>query len=165
MNKLLFTISSILALATFNSCSPDEDEAEQQSINAQNQLKTIRIEAISELAIGPPASVSGQYRADYFVIYSLGGTSTLMNSVPNQIGQNTLMQTFTATPSSNLQLSMQRVNTLTDINSGQGETVYCGDVTMNVYSNNVLFYTVTKEMGGTTCPDGYAYNYNVIVPM
>jgi len=95
----------------------------------------------------------------------LGGTSTLMNSVPNQIGQNTLMQTFTATPSSNLQLSMQRVNTLTDINSGQGETVYCGDVTMNVYSNNVLFYTVTKEMGGTTCPDGYAYNYNVIVPM
>jgi protein-disulfide isomerase len=165
MNKILFSISSIVILSILNSCSSDAEEAEQQSINAQNQLKTIRIEAISDLPIGPPSTVSTQIRTDYFYVTSLGGTIGLTNTVPNQIGQNTITQTFTTAPSSNLQLVMQRVNTFADVMSGQGQTDYCGDVTINVYSNDVLFFTLTKEMGGTTCPDSYYYTTNIIVPM
>lgn len=165
MNKLLFTITSFLVLSTFISCSPDEDEAEQQSINAQNQLKTITVEAVSELSISPPTTMSSQVRYDGFFIY-LPVALSLSNTVPNNIGQNTLITTFTAAPSSNLNFMVQRTNYLQDFASTPSIiTEYCGDVTINLYSNNVLFHTVTKEMGGGTCPDGVTFTYNVIVPM
>ena len=161
MNKLISYLSLALIMLTFISCSPDEEEAEQQSTNAQNQLKTIRIEAIAELPISPTTNPSGESVNDLFRIIG-AGSADLFNSVPSSIGQNTIALTYTAAPSSNLYLTVQR---LTQTISSLGVTYSCGDVTINVYSNNELFYTTTKEMGGTTCFDGQSFAFNVIVPM
>jgi hypothetical protein len=166
MKKLLYLLTSGL-IVTLISCSPDADEAEQQSINAQNQLKTIRIELICEVPIS-----SSDAGVDVLGIFSTGGSNSLSSTIPNQVGQNTITQTFTALPSSNLYISFSRVNYYTDSSSGLINCV-CGDVTLNVYANDALFHTVTKEIGGTDittgsvgcpCPDGAGYNNTIIVP-
>jgi hypothetical protein len=86
MNKILFTISLIVILSILNSCSPDAEVTEQQSINTQNQLKTIRIEAISEYAIN-----YGYGAEDYFSVTSnsagISLSSELTNVVPNHFGE------------------------------------------------------------------------------
>jgi hypothetical protein len=167
MNKLLFTLSAILLLTTFYSCSPDADEAEQQSINAQNQLKTIRIDLICDVPIG-----SSGADVDALGILSTGGSSSLNSTIPNHVGQNTITQTFTAAPSSNLYIDFSRANYYTDSNTGLVNCV-CGNVTLNVYADDALFHTVTKEVGGINltsgsvgcpCPDGTGYNITIIVP-
>lgn len=170
MNKLLFPLSVVLIITTFNSCSPDEDEAEQQSINAQNQMKTIRMELISEVPIGDNSNPS--YTSDIMYLTSSGGVSTLNSTVPNQFGQNTITQTFTAAPSSNLFYYITRLNYFVDSNDGSYNCT-CGEITLNIYANDILFHTVTKELGGVDktvnsvgcpCPDGSMYNSTVIVP-
>ena len=167
MKKFLFLISSVI-LVSFISCSPDADEAEQQSINAQNQLKTIRIELISEI----PIDSYSPNRSDVMSLNTTSGGGQLSSNVPNQVGQNSITATFTATPSSNIFYSVTRVNGSTDISSGT--PVYdciCGEITINVYSNDVLFHSVTKELGGgefppgnCQCPDGFGYYNSIIVP-
>jgi hypothetical protein len=167
MKNLLFLLISVVLLTSI-SCSSDADEAEQQSINAQNQMKTIRLEVISEVPIGSQSNTI----ADQIYVQSSGGISQLNSTVPNQVGQNTITQTFTAAPSSNLFYYLTRLNYSVDSNTGIYNCT-CGDITVNIYADNVLFHTVTKEMGGidiTTnsigcpCPDGQGYNTTVIVP-
>jgi hypothetical protein len=170
MNRFVFYLTTILMLSTVISCSTDADEAEQQSINAQNQLKTIKIEVISDLPISEIQT--GQSGENRFQLVSGGGSTLLMHNVPNQIGENTLVQTFTAAPSSNLGITIYRYNWSANTTTGEW-FCFCGDVTINVYSNNVLFHTVTKEMGGASissgnncpCSDGHYLNSNVIIPM
>lgn len=168
MNKLLISLSTVIIITTFNSCSSDADEAEQQSINAQNQMKTIRLEVISEVPIGSQSNTI----VDQLYVQSIGGISQLNSTVPNQVGQNTITQTFTAAPSSNLFYALSRINYSVDSNTGIYNCT-CGDVTVNIYADNVLFHTVTKEIGGIDitsnsigcpCPDGVGYNTTVIVP-
>jgi hypothetical protein len=166
MKKLLYLLTSGL-IVTLISCSPDADEAEQQSINAQNQLKTIKIELISEVPIG--SSSPNSY--DAMILYATGG-GQIGSTVPNQVGQNTITSTFTAAPSSNIPYSFARYNYSIDYSSGN--PVYnciCGEVTINVYSNDVLFHSLTKELGGgdfpagnCLCPDGIGYSNSIIVP-
>jgi hypothetical protein len=162
MRKLLCYPSIILILSIFNSCSSDADEVEQQSINAQNQLKTIRIEAISEFPIDYGSE-------DYFSVTSnsvgVSLLSELTRDVPNHFGENIITQTFTLLPSSNLAIQVKRIDW------GWTETGVwrdCGSMTINIYSENELFHTVTKQMGGeeetSTCGDGTFYSFNVIVP-
>lgn len=173
MQNLNFLLAVSLVLLILSSCSPDAEEAEQQSENGQNQLKTITIEVISELPIStaPP----GQTGENYLTLSSgEGGSSALTSTVPNQIGENTVTQSFTAAPSSNIAISLARVNWSANTSTGQW-FCYCGDVTINFYSNNELFHSVIKEMGGELinsemgstcpCPDGYYFSTNVIVPM
>ena len=180
MSKSHFYSLLVFILSTFGSCSPDDDEC----INEQNALRTITVEAISELPISPMASDSGQQRFDSMKLVSGPTTNTIItgngsetvlgpisnvisNLVPNQIGENSITQIFTAAPQSNLVIGLTRYNWLQTYNPNTSiYAYYCGDVTINVYSDNVLFHTVTKEMGGLSfeCPDGTYYNFNVIVP-
>jgi hypothetical protein len=155
MRKLLCYPSIILILSTFNSCSPDDEP------------KTITVELISELPIGPMASQPTQARTDYITLISGGGSTQLTNQVPNNIGENMIVQTFTALPLSNSSCLVQRGNGFLDILTAEN-IAYCGNITINVYSDEELFHTVTKEMGGiggpSSCPDGSYYSFNFIVP-
>jgi hypothetical protein len=131
-------------------------------------MKTIKLEVISELPIGSPSDTSG----DQMNVSSAGGNSQLSPTIPYQVGQNTIIQTFTALPSANLYYYVSRLSYIQNPITAE-TTCNCGDVTINIYANNVLFHTVTKEMGGISissseatcpCPDGSHYNYTVIVP-
>ena len=156
--KIYFLIVVILS-----GCSPDPEVAEQQSNNAQNQLVNVRIEVLLEDPIHPPAS--GAY--DGIQMLTLGAVTmtTLRNDFPSNIGQNSLSQTINLAPSGNLGYSIRYYDYYF---LSAGEVVYsCNQVTLNIYDDDVLFHTWTKEMGGAeggTCADGYVFQGNVIIP-
>jgi hypothetical protein len=161
----LRTLLSIWAMALFLfSCSPDPEVADQQANNAQDQLVTVRIEALLEDPIHSP--ISGAVEG--IQMFTLGGASgsTLRNDFPSNVGQNSLSQTINLAPSSNLVYGIYYSDWCI-LGSGSLDFL-CNQVTLNIYANDVLFHTWTKEMGGEegigTCADGYVFQGNVIIP-
>lgn len=156
----------LFILVLLSGCSPDPDVAEQQSNNAQNQLVNVRIEAILENPIESP--MSNTLEGEGIQMLTLGAVTmtTLRNDFPSNVGQNTLSQTINLAPSGNLGYSVQYWDYYYQINSGYGFS--CNQITLNIYANDVLFHTWTKEMGGNqgigNCADGYIFQGNVIIP-
>jgi hypothetical protein len=148
-----------------SSCSPDPEEAEQQSNNAQNQLKSITITVTSDLPIS--AAPAGGNNFNYLTLFTPAGLSSLSSQTPNHIGQNEVSQTFMGAPSMNWQLQISYLNW--ESNSGASQQLnICSNITIKAYADGVLFYNITKQMGGGTtqppCPDGSSFQTNIIVP-
>jgi hypothetical protein len=164
MKNLLFLLISVV-IVTGISCSPDADEAEQQSINAQNQLVTVKIEVVldSPIHTPPDGSSTGQ---NYLGLGALT-TTTLDANISGNVGQNTISQTFNMAPSSNLIYGVTYLDWY--VIEGQLKGIgLCNQLTLNIYANNELFHTWTKEMGGSmgssSCSDGHTFNETIIIP-
>jgi hypothetical protein len=169
MKNVILITYSLFLFGLLSSCSPDPEVAEQQSNNAQEQLVTVRIEALLEDPIHSP--ISGAVEG--IQMFTLGGASvggasgsTLRNDFPSNVGQNSLSQTINLAPSSNLVYGIYYADWCI-LGSGSLDFL-CNQVTLNIYANDVLFHTWTKEMGGEegigTCADGFVFQGNVIIP-
>jgi hypothetical protein len=167
MNKHFLFLSLVISFSTFVSCSPDPEEAEQQATNTQNQLKTIRIEVISELPISNTSAPNTTVVLNSMSLFSAFGQQTISMNTPNHIGLNSITQTFSGASSLNINYTVQRAFYLIDNTLGTA-LCQCGDVTVKFYADNVLFHTTTKELGGPgsscSCPDGSTIQETVIVP-
>ena len=161
----LRTLLSIWAMALFLfSCSPDPEVADQQANNAQDQLVSVRIEVLLNAPIHPP--ISGADEGIQMLTLGAATGSTLRNDFPSNVGQSSLSQIVNMAPSSSLAYGVSYYDYY--ILSSGALGFDCNQVTLNIFANDVLFHTWTKEMGGEegigTCADGYAFQGNVIIP-
>ena len=165
MNKNICFLLSALAFGLFASCSPDPDVADQQSNNAQDQLKVVRLEVnLSNPIHGLP---NGASSFQNFLSLNGGG---LDGSIPGDIGETTYSSSYSMAPGSNFSHMLWYWDYYYTPN--QTPTYLCNTVTLKIYANDVLFHSETKELGGMgsdagalgSCENGYSMSGNVIVP-
>jgi hypothetical protein len=162
----IFTI--VIAAFTISSCSPENEETNEQTYPNQSSTKTIKIEAICEMPDTTLLAINSN--SFWLQVYDgqLAGDfiegSNISPSVANSISQNTLAHTFERTSGEDLHFEVRRYYFSVDSNTGVYD-YHCSNVTINVYVNGSLFRTYTKEMGGDSvqlgpligsdCSDGF----------
>jgi hypothetical protein len=150
-NVLILFLSITLFLLGLASCTPEEQE------NTDNQFKSLIIRTTIEEPIQASPANAITYQNSLTVSTTLGSKS-IVNTVPNNIGQSVVEFVGTAVPNTNLFYNVGYGDWGMD---SAGAWIYdCDEVKMEIIYDGVVVYEVTKSFGYNTCPDATGYNTN-----